>query len=67
MICFVCGQTVNEYGDYEWFGMDGDKIHKKCKPNLNKATDLINNMSDEQFSQWISNDVRGEDTNGITR
>ena len=55
MICFVCGQIVDEEDDYEWFGLDGDKIHKRCKPNLNKAKDLINNMTDEQFSEWFLN------------
>lgn len=29
---------------------------KKCKPNLNKAYDAINNMSDSEFNEYI----RGE-------
>lgn len=52
-ICFVCGKVVTEDDDYEWFGMDGDKIHKKCKPNLNKAMDTVNNMSDAEFAKYL--------------
>ena len=49
--CFVCGKTVKYNDEYEWFGCDGDRIHKKCKPNLNKAYDAINNMSDSEFNE----------------
>ena len=54
--CFVCGKTVKYNDEYEWFGCDGDRIHKKCKPNLNKAYDAINNMGDSEFNEYI----RGE-------
>ena len=27
--CFVCGKTVKDNDEYEWFGCDGDRIHKK--------------------------------------
>lgn len=51
----------NESGDweilrcdeFEWFGLDGDKIHKKCKPNLDDACDFINNMTDEEFEKYL--------------
>lgn len=52
-ICFVCGNTVAEDDEFEWYGLDGDKIHKKCKSNLQKAKDWINNMSDEEFKKYI--------------
>lgn len=51
--CFVCGEKVKDSDDYEWFGFDGDKIHKKCEPNLNKAYDAINNMSDYAFIKYM--------------
>lgn len=30
--CFVCGKIVKDSDEYEWFGYDGDRIHKKRKP-----------------------------------
>ena len=51
--CFVCGKEVKYDEDSELFGCDGDRIHKRCKPNLNKAYDRINNMSDMEFSDYI--------------
>ena len=54
MICFVCGKEVNEFDDYELFGMDGDMIHKKCKPNVNNVIDSIVNMTDEQFERYMT-------------
>ena len=29
--CFVCEKEVKDNEEFEWFGLDGDKIHKKCK------------------------------------
>ena len=51
--CFVCGKIVKDSDDYEWFGCDGDRIHKKCKPNLNKSYNAINNMSDYEFTKYM--------------
>ena len=51
--CFVCNEEVEKNDEYEWFGHDGDKIHKKCKPNLDKAYDFINNMSNKQFKKFL--------------
>ena len=51
--CFVCGKIVKDSDEYEWFGYDGDRIHKKCKPNLNKAYDAINNMSNSEFNKYM--------------
>lgn len=39
MVCIVCGQEVNEFGDYELFGMDGDVVHIKCKPAVNRGNE----------------------------
>lgn len=51
--CFVCGKQVTEDDEFEWFGLDGDKIHKRCKPNVDKACDFINNMTDEEFKKYL--------------
>ena len=51
--CFVCGKEVEGNADSELFGCDGDRIHKSCKPNLNKAYNSINNMSNAEFNNYI--------------
>lgn len=53
-ICFVCGKEVKDYDEFEWHGYDGDKIHKRCKPNLSKAYNTIDNMSEADFQEWLS-------------
>ena len=55
-ICFVCDKPVKEDDEFIWHGLDGDKIHKRCKKDLQKAYDRINNMSDEEFGRYL----RGE-------
>ena len=52
-ICFVCGEVVTKDDEYVWFGYDGDKIHKKCEKNIEKACDRINNMTDEEFEKYL--------------
>lgn len=52
-ICFVCDKPVLEGEEFIWHGCDGDKIHKRCEENLQKAYDRINNMSDEEFSRYL--------------
>ena len=52
-ICFVCREKVTWHDDYEWFGLDGDKIHKKCAPKVDVKKFAIDNMTDEKFSQWV--------------
>lgn len=54
MKCFVCDKEIEEYEDFEYFDLDGDKIHKKCKTNINQKMAAINNMSNGQFVDWIS-------------
>lgn len=53
MTCFVCGKDVHESDDYEWFGMDGDKIHKKCAPNKDKVMSFIDKLTEKQFSDYL--------------
>lgn len=55
MICFICGNTISDEEQKELFGFDGDFIHKKCAKNKDKAIDVINNMTDEQFEKWLLN------------
>lgn len=66
-ICFVCEKKVTWHDDYEWFGLDGDKIHKKCVPKVEAKMDMINNMSNAQFSMWMRGadieDLQGENQN----
>ena len=52
--CFVCGKEVKYNDEFEWHGCDGDKIHLRCKPNLDRAYSMINNMSDNEFRKYIS-------------
>lgn len=52
-ICFVCDKEVKYTDEFEWFGLDGDKIHKKCKCNVDKKMSLIENMSDNEFKNYL--------------
>jgi hypothetical protein len=51
--CFVCGKQVTEKDEFIWFGLDGEKIHKNCEKNVQKAFDKINNMTDDEFSEYL--------------
>ena len=51
--CFVCGKIVKDNDEFEWHGCDGDKIHASCKPNLDRAYDMFNNMNDNEFIKYI--------------
>ena len=54
MKCVYCEKEIDPVKeDYEPFGIDGDFIHKECKPNIEKAMDKIANMSDKEFAEWI--------------
>lgn len=52
-VCFVCGEVVTEDDEYIWFGCDGDKIHKRCEKNIQKACERIDNMSGEEFKKYL--------------
>ena len=54
MKCCHCHKEINGE-DYELFGMDGDFIHKKCKPAIEKEMDKIVNFSNEEFKNWLIN------------
>ena len=51
--CFVCGKLVTDTDEFIWHGLDGDKIHKKCDANRQKAYDKINNMSNDEFKRYL--------------
>ena len=51
--CFVCGKPINDNEETIWFGLDGDKIHKRCESNLDAAYSKIDNMSDSEFSDYL--------------
>ena len=50
--CFVCEKEVKDNEEFEWFGLDGDKIHKKCKPNVEKKIEIIDNMPEGLQSSY---------------
>lgn len=60
--CFVCGKIVKETDEYELFGYDGGRIHKKCEPKLDKACESINNMSDSEFTKYMKGERELLDT-----
>lgn len=51
--CFVCEKEVKHDEEFEWIGVDGDKIHKQCKPFYDSKCDRINNMSDKEFNDYL--------------
>ena len=53
MICFVCEKEVSSFDDKVLFGVDGDCIHKKCEPYVTRKMDMINNMNDNEFSEYL--------------
>lgn len=51
--CIVCGKEVKDDEDFDWFGLDGDKIHTNCKKDLDKTYDSFNNMTNEEFRKYL--------------
>ena len=56
LVFYVSLKIVKDNDEFEWHGCDGDKIHASCKPNLDRAYDMFNNMNDNEFIKYI----RGE-------
>lgn len=52
-ICIVCDRPVKDYDDFIWHGLDGDKIHKSCKENLQYTYDKFNNMTAAEFGRYL--------------
>jgi hypothetical protein len=53
-ICFVCDKPVKEDEEFIWHGLDGEKIHKRCEKDAQKAYDRINNMTSEEFCRYLT-------------
>lgn len=53
MKCCVCNKEIKPGEKYKPFGCDGNFIHSDCKPILEKGMEIIKNMSDEEFANWI--------------
>ncbi len=62
--CIYCGKEIEYNEPYEWFGMDGDYIHKKCKKGMNKEMDDLANMDNKEFYKFMGagniSDIEGE-------
>ncbi|MBO8161085.1 MAG: hypothetical protein H0Z24_05565 [Thermosipho sp. (in: Bacteria)] len=54
MKCVYCGKEIKQFSeDYELFGCDGDFIHTKCRPKIEKEMDRVLKMTDKEFYEWI--------------
>lgn len=53
MKCFKCGKEVKSE-DLEWFGLDGDPIHKQCRPSIDREIHKISKMNESDFTNYIS-------------
>ena len=53
MKCCYCNKELKHSDNYEPFGCDGDFIHVKCLPQMEKYMNKINSMSDDDFIRWI--------------
>lgn len=53
--CVYCNKEINTEWDnnFKWYGIDGDVIHKDCNEKQNKRICKINNMSDNEFKDYI--------------
>lgn len=51
--CSFCCKTITDYDEAELFGLDGDFIHKKCKPEIEKEMDGVVKISNKQFYDWM--------------
>lgn len=52
MICFHCKQEIKN-GELEWFGLDGDAIHKSCRPLIYQDMNRLASMSDYEFYNYM--------------
>ena len=50
--CLICNKPIG-LDDWIWHGLDGDKIHKECKIKEYLFYSRIDNMSNEEFSNWL--------------
>jgi hypothetical protein len=50
--CSCCGKKIDTEWEtgFEWYGLDGDVIHTKCKKIQSEKIDKINKMEDNEFN-----------------
>mgnify|MGYP000909563421 CR=1 FL=1 len=53
MKCIHCGKEIEYNEPYEWFGLDGDFIHKTCRLKIDKEMDDLANMNNEEFYKFM--------------
>ena len=51
--CIICNGEIKDTDEYELHGYDGDKIHKNCKPKCNEIYNAIDNMTDDEFTNYL--------------
>jgi hypothetical protein len=53
--CSCCGKKIDTEWEtgFEWYGLDGDVIHTKCKKIQSEKIDKINKMEDNEFNSYI--------------
>lgn len=56
MKCIYCNKEINvcDKKSYRLCGLDGDFIHTNCTEKFHKQQDIINNMTDNQFINYIT-------------
>jgi len=55
--CCFCHKPITDIYDSDYFGLDGDLIHIHCQEAMNKQIEQINNMSNDEFKQWLMGEV----------
>lgn len=55
--CVYCNKEIDiEWDkDFDFFGMDGDVIHKKCVKDNSRKMDAMLYMTEEEFEKHILN------------
>ena len=49
----ICNREIKDTDDYELHGYDGDKIHKHCKSKCEEIYNAIDNMTDDEFTNYL--------------
>ena len=59
MKCCICNKEIYPYlEEYQPLGYDGDMIHKECMPKWEKFIQKIDNMTDQEFSVWLTSNMQ---------
>ena len=51
--CIICNREIKDTDAYEMHGYDGDKIHKVCKSKWEAIYNAIDNMTDDEFTNYL--------------